>query len=293
LLVRAADFDVLWVHQYLSNIMIYDILGNSASDQTVILTGEGHEPEMTQFGACFQPCPNVSIVEISDCAAARSRRFGSRLWSVSAGVWKHSIVSPEAVEKRPAQICSTGRILPHKGVEVTIAGSPPGSSLKIIGSRALDAAYTKYLSRIPARAAVEFLGEVSDPVKNEVMAASEVFVASSTETLYNGLMVPQAELLGLVLMEALAVGTLPVASDVPSFNEVMNKLGLKDFVYPQRSAQHLEAILKDVLAMNPILRQQIVRGAQKELERFYLWDDYWVRVQEVVAICPVTAALHR
>jgi glycosyltransferase involved in cell wall biosynthesis len=281
LLIEAASYDVIWVHQYLSNVMIYDILGNTASDQLVILTGEGHEPEREQFGACFQPCPNVSIVEISDCAVALSRRFGTRLWSVGAGIWKKDILGTDASVKRRGQICSTGRILPHKGIEITIEGSPAGSSLKIIGSRILDAAYTQYLSAVPARADVEFMGQVSDRVKQKVMRESEVFVASSTETLYNGRAIPQAELLGLVIMEALASGTLPVVSDVPSFVEVMQNLGLKQFVYPQRSVRGLEEILRDVLSLDSTTRCEIVKAAQKKLERLYLWDDYWPRVKRI------------
>src|SRR5258706_3372363 len=46
LLIRAADYDLIWVHQYLSNPMIFDLLTNAASDQIMILTSLGHEAEL-------------------------------------------------------------------------------------------------------------------------------------------------------------------------------------------------------------------------------------------------------
>jgi glycosyltransferase involved in cell wall biosynthesis len=170
LLALCADYDVLWVHQYLSSTMIFDMLGNAGSDQAVILTGHGHEVETNHFGACFQPCSNVSIVEVSEYAALRSRGYGPRVWGVSAGVWSHNIITPPVASIKSGQICSTGRVLPHKGIEITLAAAPEGSILKIIGPKNLDLSYTKYLSTVRKRAKVEYLGEVSDTVKQKIMS---------------------------------------------------------------------------------------------------------------------------
>ena len=55
----------------------------------------------------------------------------------------------------------------------------------------------------------------------------------------------------MVILEAVAVGTLPIVSDIPSFREIMEELSLADWIYPQRDAAALAALLARVRDLQP------------------------------------------
>jgi glycosyltransferase involved in cell wall biosynthesis len=285
LLLDVARYDGVVVHQYLSNDLIFDIVASVASDQSLILTNLGHEPLTEQFKACFQPSPCCWFVEISNFSATRASKFSKQSLSVSAGIWRDDIM-PSADQERPfaGRLCSVGRVLPHKGLEVTINAVPSDCSLTIAGPNRQDPRYVTFLRSLCRGRQVEFLGQVSEEKKRAIIGDSDLLIASSLHRLYDGRVIPQPELLGLVIFEALAQNTMPITSSVPSFREVMSALGLCDFVYQEGDIASLQERISGYRAIpSDELAGRIDQARQRMID-CYLWDDFWTRIKQRVPI---------
>lgn len=285
LLSRIDAFDLVAVHQFLSNNLTIDLLSACAPDQRVVLTSLGHEAVADHFERVFEPASNHFVVEISSYAAQRAKRFRGGVHHVSAGIWAAEI-SPgsrfASSRRQPKTAVSVGRLLPHKGFEVTVSALPGDWQLAIVGPPSGDAAYENYLRGLAERnPAISITGCLSQVERNAKIAQSHALIASSCHTLYHGRTIEQAELFGLVLLEAVAAGTLPIASDIPSFSEVMETLGLGDWLYEERSPGALRAVLERLEHLPATDYDQIVANAQARLVDHYLWDTYWDRVLSV------------
>ena len=285
LLAECTEFDTIWVHQHLSNDLIFDFISSTASDQTLLFTNLGHEPLRGFFSQIYQSSPNHWSVEISNYSESRAAGYSRQRAGISAAVWKkdcgQGFSPPRAFQRR---VCVIGRVLPHKGVEVTIDGLPKDFELNIVGGMDLDSDYTAHLKKSAAGRKVNFLGAQNEADKRRVLESSDVLVASSCVTLFNGKQIEQAELLGMVLLEAVAADVLPVSSDLPPFREVMEKLGLEEFIYPQRDSAALEKILRRYESFTPERQAELRRRAHGRMLEHFLFDDYWQRVSRATGL---------
>ncbi|HTM47035.1 MAG TPA: glycosyltransferase [Bryobacteraceae bacterium] len=285
LLMDLSSYDAVVVHQFLSNDIVFDLVGDMASDQSLILTNLGHEPLDAEFKACFQPTPSSWFVEISAFSASRSMQFSRQSVGISAGIWRKDIApAPPVAPALTGRLCSVGRVLPHKGFETTIAGLPEGCSLTIVGPGHEDRRYVRYLRSLRHAGPVEFLGQVSEEEKRSVIGNCDALIASSHHKLYDGRTIPQPELLGLVIFEALARFTMPITSNIPSFREVMANLGLSDFTFEEDDAAGLREVIGRYRATPPAERADRLRDARRRMESSYLWDDLWSRIKRQVPL---------
>lgn len=283
LLSEVSAHDAVVIHQYLSNDLVFDFIGDVASDQPLILTNLGHEPLDQEFRACFQQTPSCWFVEISEYSAARSRKFSRQSVAISAGIWREDIEPAAGPEAFAGRLCSVGRVLPHKGIEITIKGLPPDCRLTVVGPNREDAAYARWLQSLARGRCVEFTGAIPDEKKRSVVRESDLLVASSHHRLYDNRVIPQPELLGLVIFEALALNTMPLTSSVPSFTEVMGKLELCDYVYPEdESAGLREAIERYRSTPAEEIAGRLRRGRER-MQEHYLWDTFWDRIKQGIA----------
>src|SRR5215216_2354515 len=119
-----------------------------------------------------------------------------------------------------------GRLTPHKGVDRLIAALPSGARLRIAGSTGHDAAlperdYPNLLRRLASGHDVEFLGPVPDDVLPTLYRRAAVLVLPSVNRTCYDRDVQVSELLGLVVLEAMASGTPVVASRLGGLTEVV------------------------------------------------------------------------
>lgn len=270
--------DVAVVHQYCAADYTIDVIANVASDQSLVLTNLGSEEMAAVFEAVYQASPNHLFAEISDFAAARSRKYGGRVAGITGGIWRRSLDRHWPTDQAPGGVCAVGRMLPHKGFEVTIDAIAEGMELAIVGPSGANVAYDRMLEERAAGKAVEFLGHVDDSAKAATIRRCRTLVASSCTRLYDGTEIPQAELLGLVIFEALAHFALPITSDLPPFLEVMEKLGLAGHVYRQRDSGQLRQMLGDVRHLDREVLAGTVESARERMGLAFAWDDYWERV---------------
>jgi glycosyltransferase involved in cell wall biosynthesis len=284
LLRRQADYRIVHVHQYLRSATTLDILAAASPWQRTVLTSHGCEPIADLFVKTFEGHPGVEILEVSRYAAARASARGLTASHVSAAIWESAIRERPTRGRRPGPLgaVAVGRLLPHKAFDVAIeavAGMPAEVSLTVIGPSSGDAEYEAWLKKLAARApSVELTGYVTDDVRETLLAGADVLVANSSHDDYRGSRVEQPELFGLVILEGLAGGLLPIASDIPSFREIAEEVGLVEWLYPERNVAALQERLAAAAALSPGERQAIVAAATERMRRAFLWDDYWPRV---------------
>lgn len=283
LLRRQATYDTVVVHQHLVNASTLDLLSAAPPTQKIVLTSLGAEPISELFAKAYEPHSGVEIVEISRYAAERAMALGMNASSLSAGVWRSDIVPPT---HRPAAVglrtIAIGRLLPHKAFEVAIdavAGLDSDVSLTIVGPSSGDVPYERHLATLAGRSRnCRVAGYLDDTARISALATADVLLANSAHLTCTGKRIDQPELLGLVILEAIAHGVLPICSNIPSFREICAALGLDRWLYPERDVAALRERLRTAQALSPDQRCRIIRDAASRLERHYLWDDYWARL---------------
>lgn len=283
LLRRQADYGTVVVHQHLVNVSTFDMLAAAPPTQRMTLTSLGAEPITELFAKAYEPHSGVAIVEISRYAAARASARGLPATALSAGVWRADVVPsvprPDAPVLRAIAI---GRLLPHKAFEIAIeavSGLGPDAALTIVGPSAGDTGYERHIAALAGRTAnCRLAGCLDDQARLAALDNADVLLANSAHVTCTGRRLDQPELLGLVILEAITRGVLPIASDIPSFREICTALGLERWLYPERDARALRDLLRAARALSPLARHDLVRAAAARLDDGYLWDDYWLRL---------------
>jgi glycosyltransferase involved in cell wall biosynthesis len=284
--IEIAKYDAVVIHQYLSSDIIFDLIANCASDQIVIFTNLGYEPLSEAFETCFQPSPQCWFIEISEFSAKRASKVSKQVRSISGALWRAEISlsqPPRDGNGFGGRLCSVGRVLAHKGIEVTIAGLPKDCELVVVGPQ-YDKAYWRFIQSRRGGKKITFAGVISDTRKREIVMEADALIASSHHRLYNGQVVEQAELLGLVIFEALALSTIPITSDIAPFREVMVKLGLTEFLYEAGEPEGLRQRIEYFRSLPSVELAVRLEHARQEMVRHYLWDDYWSRVKTAIGL---------
>ncbi|MDQ6700975.1 MAG: hypothetical protein M3Z36_12415 [Acidobacteriota bacterium] len=153
-----AEYDAVLLHQFLSSDLAFDVIANVSSDQTLLFTTLGLEPLRPVFEAIYQASPNHYFVEISRFAAGRSSTFSPLTTAVSGGFWRKDLRDVQSPCQRPNYIGAVGRVLPHKGFEITIDALPSAAELFIVGPMNLDHDYDGLLRQRAAGKLVTFPG---------------------------------------------------------------------------------------------------------------------------------------
>jgi glycosyltransferase involved in cell wall biosynthesis len=184
--------------------------------------------------------------------------------------------APDPSENRRG-ILFVGRLTPHKGVDRLMRALPPGTELTVAGTGGHDPAppesgYVEELHELAAAAdaRVAFAGRVSDDELPALMRRAAVLVLPSVETTCYGTPVAISELLGLVVIEAMASGTPVVASRIGGVAEVVAD-GETGLLVPPGDVAALRDGLDRVLADHRLRHDLGRRARELACERF-TWD---------------------
>ena len=165
-----------------------------------------------------------------------------------------------------------GRLTPHKGVDRLIAALPPGAHLTVAGSAGHDARlperdYPLLLRRLAEGRDVEFLGPVPDAVLPSLYRGAAVLALPSVHRTCYGREVRVSELLGLVVLEAMASGTPVVCSRLGGLPEVVQH-GVTGFLVEPGNVPELRARLAELLRDPARARRLGGNARELVLERF-------------------------
>jgi hypothetical protein len=175
---------------------------------------------------------------------------------------------------RQFTVLFVGQFRPYKGVPVLLRAMARvhGSRLLVAGSGPEEHAYRELATELGI--CVEFFIGVEDEEVRRLYQRAHVLVLPS---------VTRAEAFGLVLLEAMAAGCVPVASDLPGVREVLGRIG---FTFPPHSVEVLAATLRHLRDDSALIAEIGIRARRRAST--FTWDrtlsDYESLFNELVAV---------
>lgn len=259
-------FDVVHCHQHPFLVTAVAARAGRAAGAHVFVTDHG--------GADARAAPMVadSIGDITGLLAMSA--FSLR--NLPAGI-PHRVIFGGvdaaflAVPKQASgpRILYIGRIVPHKGIDVLIDALPSGVALEIHG-RPYHADYLDLLHRRAHGKTVEFRTDSSDADLRAALSRASALVLPSVHRDCYGGTHRLPELLGLVLLEAMATATPVVCSDVGGMPEIVRD-GETGFVVPPGDAAALRDRLERIVGDGGLAARLGAAGRAEVRERF-TWD---------------------
>ena len=199
-------------------------------------------------------------------------------WGVDVRASSPSRVRHPSEELR---VLFVGQMRSYKGVEtlLTAAAGQPWLKLTLVGVGPELASYQRLAERLAATNA-RFVGRLSDAELHDQYASNDVVVLPS---------VTRAEAFGLVLLEGMAAGCVPVASNLPGVRDVAGPTGL---VVPPGDPDALRAALRGLACGGARLEQ--LQDASWLAAQTFTWKRCVASYEQVLldAVCSRYARLH-
>lgn len=167
--------------------------------------------------------------------------------------------SAENLKAEDFRVIFVGQLRPYKGADVAIRAMQflPHARLDIIGKGHAQERYRALVEELDLKN-VTFHGSVGDEQLARLMQQAHVLVLPS---------LTKAEAFGIVLLEGMLAGCVPVASELPGVRDVVGRAGL---TFPVNDARALAEVLER-LQTNPALWARHSRFA-REKAVVYPWQ---------------------
>ncbi|MGI8826425.1 MAG: glycosyltransferase family 4 protein [Chloroflexota bacterium] len=165
-----------------------------------------------------------------------------------------------------------GRITPHKGVDRLISALPVGAHLDIAGSSGHDPRpperdYPLLLRQMSADRDVAFLGAVPDEHLPALLRRVAVLVLPSVHHTCYGRSIRVSELLGLVVLEAMASGTPVICSNLGGLPEIVQD-GVTGYLVEPGNVEELHERLAALLGDTGLAFRMGKNARELVIERF-------------------------
>jgi glycosyltransferase involved in cell wall biosynthesis len=162
-----------------------------------------------------------------------------------------------------------GRLLPGKGLNYLIEGLPPEVPLHVVGRPCHDEYFALLRTLAHGKPVEFFTGATDDELRRQYQSAFVSVLPTVYRDIY-GREYDRPELLGLVLLEAMACGTPVICTQVGGMPDIVED-GVNGFIVPPNDPAALGARVRQ-LAEDPALVQRMgEEGRRRAVER-WSWD---------------------
>jgi glycosyltransferase involved in cell wall biosynthesis len=210
--------DVIHVHQMFNVLADVCILWARLLNKPIFLTdhGGGGVNYLTRLG--ISRLAN-GILSVSYYSKNKLINLNKNIKVIYGGI-DQSVFFPHGNIQRKAQkIITVGRILPHKGLHHLI-NAIDSEELVIIGS-CKDSKYLSDLKKLSLGKNVSFLSNVDEKTLISELANSSLAVFPSTNIgISNEVLSGEPELLGIAPLEAMALNTPTIVSNIGAYPEI-------------------------------------------------------------------------
>lgn len=196
-----------------------------------------HGGPSSQLGQQFKSLDLIDRVICQSTFGANLTRTTTPVITIKGGVDGRQFTPPAPRPRRDRILC-VARLLPHKGIDQLIRAVPPDIPLTCCG-RPYHPEYFRYLKELAVGKRVEFITDASDADIRDLYGRAFVNVLPSQYQDCYGQVYLAPELMGLTLLEAMAVGTPVICSRVGAMPEFVRH-GETGFVFdtlPQLTEQ--------------------------------------------------------
>ncbi len=159
-----------------------------------------------------------------------------------------------------------GRIIPYKGIHHLIEGTRPETGIVVAGATYHDE-YRQHLDEVSTGRNVSFVGALMGDDLVRAYNTASVSVLPSVETDLYGKHYPKSEILGLVLLEAMACGTPVVASRIGGMMELVVD-GETGLGVPAGDTEAVGAAVERILDDEDLAREMGRAGHARVLDKF-------------------------
>ena len=204
---------------------------------------------VSNFAARFLPCPADTE-------------------GLSGGVPQALLAQAPGPWPREPRVIFLGRLLPHKGLDVLVRACGSELPLTLVG-RPYHRAYLDHLRELSAGGRVEFVLDADDAQVAARLRQASVLVLPSVHRDMYGTEYVMPELLGLVLLEAMACGTPVVCTDAGAMSEFVIE-GKTGRVVPWGDPVSLGRALREIV-YQPGLAEEMGRNARLDVEARHTW----------------------
>lgn len=211
--------------------------------------------------------PDATVV-VSGCGLSAETLAAARARATPDPMEKSRRRSALGGTKRP-QLCFVGRLVRHKRVDRIFAlQRAMGADLVVVGDGPLREALQDQAVAAGVSDAVQFFGTVSDEEKWGILATSDFLILPSEFDDSTG----GYEGFGIVLLEAIASGTIPVCSGTYGTADPVHEhgLGLCGLV-ADADVHETAARMKRLLSCPDAYRRKVERDSTI-VERHFLWS---------------------
>ncbi len=258
--------DVIHMHQFQISLTDISVLAARVLRKPIFVSDHGGGGR--NYGRRLKTGDHVTgFLLVSNYLAKQYARWKDRVRVIYGG-FNHRFFYPRGVPKQ-RKVMFAGRLIPFKGVNYLVEGIDPDVELHLIG-RAYNTEYYKTLQNLAVGKNVVFQTALSQEELAIEYSSSLLSVLPSVYTDYYGKVHEKSEILGLVLLEAMACETPVLVTRVGGMPETVID-GDVGFVVPPNDPKALGEKIR-YISDNPEVAIRMGKAAREHALANFTWD---------------------
>lgn len=267
-----SNADVVHIHGLRTVVCCWAIFFSRLKKRILCLTDHGGgafkiASWIPFFGRSIDLCLTQSLMKSSTIYKKLIDVYHKEYRNVGGGI-DPQIFYPRTNAKEN-KILFTGRVLPHKGVDILVSAVQDLNTELRIVTLAVDSLYLREMVVLDKNKRISLKFKLSDEELAKEYSSALVTVLPSLYTDLHGRKYADPELLGLVLIESMACGTPVICTDVGGMPGVVEE-GVTGFVVPPANPEALREKIRYFLENPKESIRMGLNGRQGVLDN-YAW----------------------